>query len=1632
MDGDGATLAVGFEIDFGDAFGGLKTLDDLIGKAAADGVRAFQQLERSIAGGLGLGDAAAQYKTFGAAATRELQNTQKEMSRAEAAADRLTARLADQATTFGMTRAGAAAYRAEQAGATAAATDLTEAEARLNALRRANAAQLTAGAGGLATYATGMAGVGRSAQGAQIEMLEMTHIARSLTEQMAAGVSPFRALTLESGRLMTAIQYGGAGVGGFVKQFASMLGIIRTVQDAELAEAAASAGAQAASIAAVAARARGNIAAADTEVQLALASQRVAITDAEATVAAARLTAGYEAQEVAAAQLKIAEDALSVAQGRAAEAAEASAAATSTGLGATSAVLIPFAAVATTAFAAFKQFQGQVKDSGDLTRYRDNLGLTHQQMLQLSDGVDKAGGKVKELTDVTVTAGDVMAGLWKTIRDDANTGGAWDKLKGEAATAFGYVLEAWGIASAGITAGIYGTFNAVEVVWKEFPAVFGDLFVQGVNAAITALNGLVKMGVDALNDVIAAADKIPGVKVGQITAPQIAPMDNANAGAAAKAEKAIRDGYVNAYADARKADAAFWSQVDSNSKQHLKDRMSAEADALKANERQRKPNDHGLGNALADLDAQIRGQQALAKAYQVNDAEALKAEALQRAEEQAIRHKGDTGVFYEKELALAVAKAGAEGGKRIADLVAQASAQKQVNDAVAAGVIPASQMGQALQATTEKRQLIAALAVAEEQSAITGSKKWADQVVALKDELANLAKTQAEANAQANRAQVLSSTATGNEQLARLRLEATLIGATNEARAVAIAQLEAEHFLAAHPGATTAEAQAYVDTQKQLAKLTAGNEAASAQFNEQLRLTATLADSAADSMAKSFGKVGGALGDVIKILGEYGAKQADIQEQIKKGNLSASAGAKLTGDLQMSSLIGITDAAKNLFSEHSKGYKAMEAAEKALALIQLARTAVSVAAGAGQMFAELGPFAFPAVAAMLAVMASLGFKSGGKVSAADYSKGNTGTGTVLGDPDAQSASIKASIDLLKGVDDKTLSVSRDMLAQLRSIDNNIGNLAVFLVRTGNLNASVGVNGGFKSDIPDGAFTAYRAAVGFALGGPIGAAIGAIANKIPVIGDIFNGIAGVIQKLFGTKTKVIGSGVSAGPQTVGDILSSGLDAQAYEDLQKKHKFFGITTSTKFKTDYGALDPSVATQFDLILKGFDQTILAAAGPLGLATDSVTDKLNSFVVDIGKIDLKGLSADDIQKKLEAVFGAAGDNMAEAAIPGFEKFQKAGEGYLQTLVRVSSTVEQVDATMQRFGRTTTTLGVDIDMAIADLFDSADDYTSAANTYFQDFYSKQEQATAETAQFTKALASLGLQMPGTLDDYRQLVDAQDLTTDAGQKAYATLLQLAPAFYDLKTSLEGAKSAADVLSEQQQLQSQLWELTGDTASIRAAQLATLDPSNRALQQQIYAIQDAQDAAKAASDLADAWKSVGDSILDEINRIRGLTDPTGSASFATLMGQFNAATSAARLGDQDAAKTLPDLSKALLDAAADAATSRQELDRVQAQTAASLEATYAAISGLTGTTSTTSTSDVLAGLAATNQASTPAAANDDLASEIAALRAEVAQLRADNNAGHAATAGNTGAMKKTLDSVTQASGGDAISTVAAAA
>lgn len=295
--------------------------------------------------------------------------------------------------------------------------------------------------------------------------------------------------------------------------------------------------------------------------------------------------------------------------------------------------------------------------------------------------------------------------------------------------------------------------------------------------------------------------------------------------------------------------------------------------------------------------------------------------------------------------------------------------------------------------------------------------------------------------------------------------------------------------------------------------------------------------------------------------------------------------------------------------------------------------------------------------------------------------------------------------------------------------------------------------------------------------------------------------------------------------------------------------------------------------------------------------------------------------------------------------------------------------------------LSFDAAAALIELTGGVDNLNGVLSSYQQNFYSAAELTAQATANMQAAFAGLKLDMPDlsagaeqARAQYRALVEAQDMNTEAGRANWAALMNLAGAFAELTPLTQAAaaatRSAADVARERDGLERQLMQLQGDTAGLRARDLAALDASNRALQEHIWALEDSAKAAEesaqrvmaagqysvnvadlamahqqaidAAKKVTEAWQKVNDSLMEEVLRIRGLMDESGEVAAAQAQAAFVVATAQARAGDQDAANQLPQLARAVVAAIEKSAGSEQELRGAQMDTANSLVETQAAI------------------------------------------------------------------------------------------
>jgi TP901 family phage tail tape measure protein len=89
-----------------------------------------------------------------------------------------------------------------------------------------------------------------------------------------------------------------------------------------------------------------------------------------------------------------------------------------------------------------------------------------------------------------------------------------------------------------IMVGVFeGAFNGILTYWRTFPMVWADIIIQGINVALTAVEGF-------LNSIIAALNTIPGVSIGTLDGimPQI---ENSFEGAASNVGDAVAAGFAS-------------------------------------------------------------------------------------------------------------------------------------------------------------------------------------------------------------------------------------------------------------------------------------------------------------------------------------------------------------------------------------------------------------------------------------------------------------------------------------------------------------------------------------------------------------------------------------------------------------------------------------------------------------------------------------------------------------------------------------------------------------------------------------------------------------------------------------------------------------------------------------------------------------------------------------------------------------------------------------------------------------------------------------------------------------------------------------------------------------------------------
>ncbi|MFT3816029.1 MAG: hypothetical protein QM750_00115 [Rubrivivax sp.] len=361
------------------------------------------------------------------------------------------------------------------------------------------------------------------------------------------------------------------------------------------------------------------------------------------------------------------------------------------------------------------------------------------------------------------------------------------------------------------------------------------------------------------------------------------------------------------------------------------------------------------------------------------------------------------------------------------------------------------------------------------------------------------------------------------------------------------------------------------------------------------------------------------------------------------------------------------------------------------------------------------------------------------------------------------------------------------------------------------------------------------------------------------------------------------------------------------------------------------------------------VAGFDALGTLASSASEGFAEYTKQAAGSIVDALTQIDIPKWAKSQLEALGDDIdltkLSTGVAGVVAYEKQLNSLTGTLALLGPTFERIDAASS-----------DTVQSLIGMAGGIDSFRGAAASYFENYYNETERVDITFGQIGKALGEVGLELPSSRDAFRSLVDGLDPMTEAGQQAYTMLMSVQQAFADVVPAAEAAaaatRSIADIARERADLQMELWRALGDQASIDTYTRSKIDVSNLDLYDQIKA---AEAAAAAASAVSMTWQDVGstavtaaalaksswtdaaDNIKDEILRLRGqVAGKTTAAGFAAAQGDFAVVLAQAKAGDSEAAKSLPGLSKAMIDMAGDFVSSTQALELLQARTAAALE------------------------------------------------------------------------------------------------
>lgn len=420
--------------------------------------------------------------------------------------------------------------------------------------------------------------------------------------------------------------------------------------------------------------------------------------------------------------------------------------------------------------------------------------------------------------------------------------------------------------------------------------------------------------------------------------------------------------------------------------------------------------------------------------------------------------------------------------------------------------------------------------------------------------------------------------------------------------------------------------------------------------------------------------------------------------------------------------------------------------------------------------------------------------------------------------------------------------------------------------------------GFTNANTDNSFIDSGVAGSMGLGGPMyvsrlldSLGIGSSRNN-----QIFSGAAGINYLIGRGAPRIDQQGVQ------GTIGAGGFSGEGFADVVQKG---GLFRSDKRWTETGVLSEEIDRFFDAASKSIFEKAKDFGAALGLPAAALADVTQSVKVALGDDAAKN------QEEITKALASYGDALVAGYADAIKPLAVYGETTVQTIERVGGALQGTNEVLSALGLNAlqaSIAGGQAAVSLQDLFGGLDVMQQAAGSYLADFYSDTERSALSLSAIGRVLQEVGVAVPATRDSFRDLVDAQDLTTASGREAFTALMSVASAFADV---VPAARSVTDIMAERMRLEEELLTVQGDTAALRARERAELDESNRALYDQIQALRDQKSATDAARQAADEAAAAAERLAASAAQLAAAWDQSNASAADGVRAAFAAVASA---------------------------------------------------------------------------------------------------------------------------------------------